>query len=308
MSNERMTIGDGEETEEVEVRRPWDARTKMLEEIDARNDEEKASEGMVEIDDEGNAHELEDETEPIASEKEVLDGFQKPEETIQSEPRKLRLKVNGQEREMTQEEVIALAQKVASADEYLRIAKEAATVVRPPAEVQAPSRPDVPIGPSEEDLRLAQTLQVGTTEEAAAVLQSLRQQSLSPDVITAQVRDQLAHESAKDWVQETYQDVFTDPITARLFVAVDSDLLQTGDRRPYRERYKVIAEHIRGWKKSNVPAGTDPKLTDKERRKASVHVIPTAGRNPTVQVDEDDGDENPSAVIAAMAKQRGQIR
>lgn len=312
MGKEKITIGEGEDAQEVEVVRPWEARQAMIDAIDENNDAEKAADGMVEIMDDGTTAPLEDETAPVATDEETLDGYTQREETSPREPtagRKLRLKVNGEERELTEEQVIALAQKVASADEYLRIAKEAAAVSRPPVQEPAPSHVDVPEGPSEEDLALAQALQVGSTEEAAAAIHALRGRSPSPDVISSQVEDRIAYKQARDWVQETYSDVFDDPITARLFIAVDQDLLATGDRRPYRDRYKAIGEHIRTWKGGVKPAtGQDPSLTSKERRKATVQVIPTAGRRVATEAPDDDGDEDSTSVIAQMARQRGQIR
>jgi len=312
MAREKVMIGEGDEAREVEVVRPWEARQSMLDEIDAANDAEKAADGMVEIMDDGTTAPIEDESSPPATESEVLDGYTETEETSRSEPtakRKMRLKVNGEERELTEDQVIALAQKVASADEYLRIAKEAAAVSRPPVQEPAPSYSDVLEGPSEEDLQLAQALQVGSTEEAAAAIHALRGRSPSPDVISSQVEDRIAYKQARDWAQETFTDVFEDPITARLFIAVDQDLLATGDRRPYRDRYKAIGEHIRTWKGGVKPAtNQDPALTDKERRKATVQVIPTAGRRVATETPDDDGEEDPGSVISQMARSRGQVR
>jgi hypothetical protein len=80
-------------------------------------------------------------------------------------------------------------------------------------------------------------------------------------------------------------------------------MVKAGDSRGYWARYQDIGARLR--KEFNLPTPETVQAQSKLERKANITPIPRANvRNAPVQ--EDDGPENTSAVIAGMAKQRGQ--
>jgi hypothetical protein len=209
-------------------------------------------------------------------------------------PTKVKLKINGQEREMTFEEVIATAQKVASADEYLRQSKETFQnlVVKP--------QPSQDAGEVVEDdaLDLARKLQMGSEEEAAEVIRSLakRQLSIQPDVIARQVEDNLRFKQAGDWAKTEYQDIFADEDLRTLFLQKDQMLVQNLDQRDYRDRYKAIGDEIRTKFKLSTHA-------KQERKSATIVNLPTASRKAEPTIVEE-SEESPSDIIRNMARTR----
>jgi len=225
-----------------------------------------------------------------------------------AEHKKYKLKVNGEEKELSEQEVIALAQKVAAADEYLRQAKEAAErfdqMKLPPASAVTPepSKPDV----QEDDAALARALQMGTEEEAAQVIKRLRT-SIQPDEVAARAAtealNRLSFQSAFDQFKKDYKDIVDDPNLFQLALAKDQQLLQSGDKRAYADRYRSIGDELRTWAGKTKPAST---FEDKEQRKsATVTPIRPASVRAS-QPPEDDMEESPSETIARMARARGQ--
>lgn len=226
--------------------------------------------------------------------------------------KKYRIKVNGKEIELTEAELIARASKIEAADEYLRRAAEANRRVQ---ELAAPvADPNVlQRQRDDEDLALVRAIQVGTEQEALAALRKLREQagarpSLSRDDVSRTIDERLAFNTAIERFSTEYNDVWSDPILKKIAFDKDAQLLQQGDTRPYWERYQEIGSEVRSWKESLAPAKkTEVTMTDKEARKASAPRVPApaSAKSKPAKVEEDDIDDNPSAVISAMAQRRG---
>ena len=295
---------DEEDTQEAVGSRN-DERLKMFEAIADKADKERA-EDFVDIEDEPVRKSpyklaLDEEGDVVGEKKE-----EKPGTLEKVDDKKYRLKVNGREKEVTEQELIALAQKVEAADEYLRQAKEAAErfdrmQINPPASAVAePSKPDVQ---EPDDVALARALQMGTEEEAAQVIKRLRT-SIQPDEViqkaAAEALNRMTFQSAFDNFKKEYKEIADDPNLMTLAIAKDQQLIQSGDRRPYAERFKSIGEDLRKWR------GITPSFAEKEERKsATVTPIRTASAR-AVQPPDDEQEESPSEIIAKMARARGQ--
>ena len=226
---------------------------------------------------------------------------------------KHKVKILGEERELTTEELIAMASKTAAADKYLADAAEAkrnaeamlATAKSiPTSKPEMESQPDIQM--TDEDLELARAMQVGSEEDAAKAIARLRGKQASPsinmDEIAARVIDVTQFKQDAQWFQETYKDIFQDDKLKTLALGMDDQLRAAGDKRPYRERYQAIGDELRKW------TGKNPDNEAKSRKKQETLTnIPTASvKSRTVVEDEDE--ENIPDVIANMAKQRGQLR
>ena len=206
---------------------------------------------------------------------------------------KIKIKVNGKEMLLTQEELIERAQKVESADEYLRTAK---------AQVPAPPSPKEDVKPEPEmDLRDAvRALQMGSEDEAAAVLQKLMRPSVNTDAIIKQAADRVRFESDAAWFQDEYADVFGDEMSRRLVISMDEEAVRNGDSRPYRERYQDLGEKIRTWR------GTT--IQDKQARKASVVQPRTASAKQVPKTQDDEGPDDQAAISNVIGRGRHIVR
>jgi hypothetical protein len=247
----------------------------------------------------------------------VSDSFMVTDETVkiamqqqpaqEAAPAKHKIKVNGQEMELTTEELIARAQKIESADQYLAASKrEAEALLASARQVEAPSQVDAP-SPEEEYRELARKIQVGSEDEAANAIARLATQRPSPstynvDEVAARTIDRIHFEEDFKWFSETYKDVFQDPNLKALAIQKDDELRRAGDVRRYRDRYQEIGEDIRKW------IGSSPAFTEKKEQKAqTLKSIPQASVR-SQRPPEEEEDDSPASVIAQMAKQRGQLR
>lgn len=217
---------------------------------------------------------------------------------VHAEPRKFKLKVNGKDIELTEEELLSRASKVSSADEYLQLASravEASQALGPSKDVSASGGEDV----TEDTLTSA--LQ-GDPEAIRKVAQRLKAPSaVTPDVLTA-VDDRMSFRSAVDWFRGEYKDVVEDPMLYRLVVDEDTRLTKTEPSLAYRERLKRAGETVRTWKQG---LAKSPAANPKLERKASVASIPQAGGRQVVR--EDSEEEEPiESVIDKMARARHQ--
>lgn len=209
---------------------------------------------------------------------------------------KYKIKVNGKERELSIDELLATASKVEAADEYLAYAK------RQSEEVRQPSQDVAQQSYEDDDLALARALQMGSEEEAANVIRKIRSSSpsVSTDDIAAKAVDRIRFETDAKWFQEEYKDIFEDPFMKKLAIDADAEQVSKGDNRPYRERFAAIGDELRNWR------GTTPSFNQKQERKsATITNIPTASARSAAPVEEEP-DDTPTSVIAKMAQSRGQ--
>lgn len=233
-------------------------------------------------------------------------------------PPPTRIKVNGQEIDLTPE-LIAKAQKIASADQYLEDAR------RPPA---APVPPPAPATPSVDvEARLAErralvrAIQMGTEEEALEAIDKLTPQADIPAGLNerqvAAITDQrISFNTAIATFNRDFKDLVDDPQLYQIVLTEDDKLVRAGDERSYSERYTAIGTQVRAWRDSMVqkyapapvaaaPAVEDP-LKAKVTKKAAAPSAPvSANSRATATTTDDEPDEDTSTVIANMAKARG---
>jgi len=215
---------------------------------------------------------------------------------------KHKIKVNGKELDLTYEELVERAQKVEAADEYLRTAKQIAEQ----QEFNQPSDEDVGDKVEDvDDLALVRALQMGTEEEAIAALKQIKK-SQTPQVtkeeILREVEERAKVTSAAQKFANDFPDIFNDHKLRKLAFEEDTRLMNSGDRRPYEERYTDIGNSIRGWVKSIATTAT---TSDKVQRKINAPTVPKASGR-TKSVDAESGEESRESVLAKMRSARGQ--
>lgn len=229
---------------------------------------------------------------PIAEEAEVIDPVVEEVAEVLDEPIDT-LVIDGQETQVSKDKIyetgVRALQKELTADKRL---KEASEMKKEYQSLLRQSK-----GENYDDL--AETLQLGTKEEVAEALKTLR--GPDQDEIMDQVTDRIEYTAAAKWVDEEYSDVMGDEQLKRLFVAKERELFEGGDERPYKERYGTIAQELRDWK--NTLTKPTQMGGEKVSRKRAASV-PSGGTAPT-------GEETPQQrsrddVINDMRKQRGQ--
>ena len=238
---------------------------------------------------------------PVEDDREEDDG-----ETVQAvaEPRRVKIKVNGKELSLTEDELIQRAQKVESADEYLRSASEAVKN----ATKLALSAQDEPTRVDEDDLALARAIQMGSEDEAVQAIRKIksRPSEVTPDAVARVVDERLSFQRAAEWFNGEYKELLADPLLKKLVLDRDTELAQLEPNTPYTDRLKRVGDEIRTWSQK-MSGGSVPSKIDKAARKASVAAVPSAAGRQSSGSDEE-SDDSPESVIAAMAKSRGQAR
>ena len=169
---------------------------------------------------------------------------------------------------------------------------------------------------------MVRAIQMGTEEEALTALDKLISMSArnQPAVdVGREVSERLRFEKAAEWFQTEYPDVVGDPQLMQMMLDKDAELVSSGDRREYKDRYADVGNEIRGWVtklKGGAQAQTpsqpleqqSPAAGTKEERKASAasKAAPkVANTKAHIKVEGDEAPESHSEVIAAMAKARG---
>ena len=208
------------------------------------------------------------------------------------------IKVNGRTLKLTKDELIARAQKVEAADEYLRGASQAFKAVRQPEPKATEPAPSA----EEDDAALARAIQTGTEEEARAAIAKLRArppQGLSQDDVLRAVDQRIAFQDAARKFQTEFKDVFEDQFLLQLAMQEDQKLIQSGDQRGYWDRFNEVGTKIRQWRDG---IKGQPAPNDKQQRKASVTVIPTAAARAAGKTE--DKPETATDIVAQMARER----
>jgi len=210
--------------------------------------------------------------------------------------KKYKVKVNGQDREFTEAELIERASKAEAADERFQ---EAAKLKREAEEIKATTKEVAKPEIEEDDLALARALQMGSEEEAAKVIKKMRERpTLSEGDVVRKIDERLTFQSSVQRFQSEYPELFQDPNLSKLVAMKDEELVKQGDTRSYYDRYKSIGDEMRGWIGKIKPA------SQKQERKASITVLPTASGRAAEKTEEDE-EQSTSDVIASMAKSRG---
>ena len=217
-------------------------------------------------------------------------------------PAKRKFKVNGEEVELTEEEVAEWVQKAKSADqkfqEAARLRKEAEEIAKKPPVKDASETVE------EDDRALARALQMGSEEEAVKVIQKLRRPSVNPADVVKLVENRFAFQDAKQKFLSDYKDVMDDPKWRDHVLDREEFLALKGKPAGY-DRMKEAGEYVRALKAQATPqADTQRKLERKESLSAN-QVKPANVRQAPAQ--DEDKEESTHDTIAAMAKARGQV-
>lgn len=308
-----------ETTEEGEVVGTGnDARLKMLQQINDANDASLAEGGdLADVNDDGTTSEFakpETLTDEQVTQKE-LDRF--AEEASQGseeheEQPKHKIKVNGKELELTTEELVQRAQKVESADEYLKEASRKMREADALKEVKPslPSTEDAAAKAMEDRRALVRAIQMGTEDEAMEAIEKLQPRpSVSADDVARTVDERLTFNDAVSRFQKDYKDLAEDTVLLNIVLQRDKEMIAQGDKRSYWERYEEIGNSVRTWKEGLTKAATpepEKPVSDKQTRKASAPAVPQgAGTKAPAAVQDEDREETSAEIISKMAKSRG---
>lgn len=209
--------------------------------------------------------------------------------------------VNGKEKWLTLEQLIATSQKIESADEYLANAKKNETKTEPVKEVEVKvERPDW-----KKTLHDAVMGDEEAISKVASALES-RPSEVTPDVVR-QIDDRSRFLRAAEWFEETYGDLLADARLKKLVYEEDAELAKANPQMPYKQRLKTAGDAIRtavsGWTKQpeKVVVKTS---TAKQEAKRTLPVVPQAAMRQAMKADEED-EETVEQSIAKMAQARG---
>lgn len=128
--------------------------------------------------------------------------------------------------------------------------------------------------------QLAEIIQFGTKEQAAAAISEIMQGQQQGNEIQkmasalpAVVSDQIAFHDATLFVQSEYKDLMSDPDLRSLFFMKENGMRQAGDNRSYKDLYKFIGDELRV--KFNRPApATNKTIEQKKEAKAAAPSVP----------------------------------
>jgi hypothetical protein len=288
-----MAKQDELELEEGGKNNPHDDRRKQLY---AQADEDRENnQDFTDVQDEDF-----DKTAEISEEADETKTEPKTQDVPKEEPKKYKIKVNGKDVELTEEEMLERASKSEAAnqkfEEAARLRREVDEKLKQlPVKTDA-AQPQV----TDDDLALARALQMGDEKEAAAVIARLRKPALQLDQVSRLVDERVSFQSSVDAFKEEFPDIAGDPYLWEIAQDKDAKLVAGGDTRPYFDRYKAIGDDLRNWLKAKAP---NP--SEKQARKAAVPAPVKSGMRAEAPA-EDDRDESPSDIIAKMAAKRGQ--
>lgn len=283
------------------------ARSALLKEINESNKEKYAAEGEEEDEEIAQSEPEEEEKEEI---KEPVKG---PEQPLVG---KKKFKIDGQEIELTEEEIAERLQKSAAADKrlaeatrLLEDAKRQATTrqdVQPNAATFNPgSRDNQPsvaassvtdVGDDSEIIKkITQAVLYGDEEQVANAFKPLlgkgrqvsdlttQTQGMTPQQVQGYVKETLAFEKGIQLLetpsdQGGYADIWADPMLRGMFQRKENELRDAKDPRSYVDLYKAIGDEIRQWRDDLIKQHT-PKtgLEDREAAKRSTGVVRGAG-------------------------------
>lgn len=286
---------ENKDTDNEEVTGQNNPRDEMRKHIYAQADERRASdEDFTDVADEDHDKTVDVvEDEPAVSAKDERG----------AEPVKKKYKVNGEEIELTEEEVAEWVQKGKSADakfqEAARLRKEAEELAQ-----RAPVKPAPEENVVEDDVALARALQMGSEEEVVAAIRKLRAPSVKTAEVMSLVDQRLSFESQKQKFLGEYKDVMEDPAWREIVLDREEQLAYKGEKPGY-DRMKKAGDWARDLKKKSTPPAES---TQQKLERKGVH---SAQRVQAANVrqaapEEEDKDESPSETIAGMAKARGQ--
>lgn len=278
--------------------------------------------------------------EPPASETTPAEAGGEPEKEPEPEPEKpavakRKLVIDGVEKEFTEEQIIALAQKNASADSRLAEATRILEDARKSATRTGADEPAIPKdaggkrqppaseGVDEMVQEVTDALMYGDRDKVAESISKLLGQgrqtatpTFNPQDIRATVSETIAFERAKTALetpadQGGFADVYGDPMLRAMFERREAELRDGDpakgipkDQRPYMELYTSIATELRQWRDDLVKKHSTTGLENRDHSKRLAAVVrggggkPPATNAPTPILSHDEK-------IAQMRKVRG---
>lgn len=281
-----------------------DARTAMMNDIADNSEKHREHEEQLEVTDDAAEAEARAAAEDAEAQRLQAEGIkteviapESDEKIINGVTHYLQV-VNGQERWQTMKEIRDAAQKVDSADDYLRQASES---VKNAARV-ALSQKDVPARLGKDEYRELLRRQALGEEEAIEKLASLYEQSSSPpEDITHKIDQRLSFRTELAELQAANKDLLDDPYLGELFSARLDRMKREAPSTSLAEAYGKIGKELRDRFGATLKNGTQEKL---ERKRTLVNPPSAAARQPIA--DEPDGDEESGYrdAISEMAKSR----
>lgn len=198
-----------------------------------------------------------------------------PEET--HAPRTVRVKVNGQEIDVPEDEIIATYQKERSADqkfqEAARMRDEAYALVRQ-------TQPQKQEEPSTKEL--VEKIQYGSAEEAQSAFEQM--QRLTAEKARQAVQEELLGAELRKFASDN-ADLMQDPVTRGALTALEEHLAASDFQGSPRARWDEAAKQVRERFAQSTPKtqATAVKATPSQtrlERKASIQSVPTASARP----------------------------
>ena len=232
-----------------------------------------------------------------------------------------KVKVDGEELEVSEDDLVASYQKQAAATKRLQEAgqmKEQAERILAEAKAQAaqmatPAKPAEPEPDRAEKIKAYhQALFEGDQETASRLFDEVAQgrQAPIPDMnqivsqATSVVKQQLDNESALDKFTKDYSEIVDDPYLVNVTKQHMEANMAAG--KPYAEALMAAGEQTRDWLKSKVPASQGESTTttraEKLEKKGRIDNIRTTS---AIAATQEEPEENTSAVIMQMRKARG---
>ncbi len=224
---------------------------------------------------------------------------------------KRRLVIDGVEKEFTEEQIIALAQKNASADSRLAEATRILEDARRTATQTGAGKPAIsddagqnrqPPGSAGVDdvvQEITDALLFGDRDKVAESISKLLSQgrqpatpTLNPQDIRATVSETIAFERAKTALetpadQGGFADVYGDPMLRAMFERREAELRDGDpakgipkDQRPYMELYTSIATELRQWRDDLVKKHSTTGLENRDQHKRLAAVVRGGGGKP----------------------------
>lgn len=251
-----------------------------------------------------------------------------PEPAPVTQPTTVKLKADGMEKEVTQEELIALAQKNLAADARLRRATEMLQeaeqlrqqMLAQPEENQitatTPDRDAVrgqveaavtKLFEGEQDAAVETLTELITKAGGQAPTQPVVQPQIDIDAVTNQVLERTAIQAAFNTVKTDYPDLVANPTLEKL-AGMQIDELVEATGIPRSQAILTVAEQLyRDLGKTPVgrqaPAPDEPPPTNTRlENKQKLDHVPSASRAAALPVTPEE--PNPSDVIAEMAARR----
>lgn len=278
----------------------------MAEVIKNANDlrDKEIREAGGEVVDTSKAPNLPDPDNPI-EEKPEEKAEEKKEEKVEEKEEKVldlvTIKVDGKEKQVPRSEIEEFGrramQKELAADSRL---EQANKLLKEAEEKLAQVSKDPEKRLSDDDVAQARALQVGTEDEAAEVLRTLKKAAPDQDQIIAMAEVRAVNRIEFNQVRKDYADILDDPYLAQIAVMEDEVLLKSGDKRSPAERLPDIAKKIREWRgEKTAPVES---MQDKKDLKATITNLPSAStRKPAP---EQPKPRSASDVIEQMRKDR----